>query len=83
MVRVRGGEGSCWGESWPLEAADDFLPSGGVPLGRSAFGGLLSWCIWVRRGDLGGAAGNGLKGSRLSPSGLLMKLRGRELRFTL
>lgn len=72
------------GESWPLEEAPDgFVASGAglpLPFGPATFGGL-SCCIWARRGDLGGAAGYGLKGSRLSPCGLLMKLRGRELRF--
>ena len=60
------------------EVAGDLVAGGvgvGVPLGGP------SCCIWARRGDFGGAEGKGLKGSRLSPRGLLMKLRGRELRF--
>ena len=71
LVLVRGG-----GESFGA-AGEDLLASGvGVPLGGP------SCCIWARRGDFGGAEGKGLKGSRLSPRGLLMKLRGRELRFS-
>jgi hypothetical protein len=55
----------------------------GVPLGLVG-GGDRSLDVAARRGDFGGAVGNGLKGesgSMLSPSGELMKLRGRESRL--
>jgi hypothetical protein len=89
FVRERGGGDSGGGDSpegvpRPIEAFRAGM--GGVPLVGLVGEEDLSLDIW-RSGDFGGAVGKGSKGdsggSRVSPSGLLMKLRGRELRFAL